>query len=193
MFYPLLKAITNFVCGANFTSADIIDNPFNSKIQKHIFMTVYSFGCLYSVEIYTDHVKMELLKVIDNDSFRSPLNPITSPEQLSIIYSLLKIFHPKLYETMFSGKHNKFDIDYLKSNLDKIVYRTDDGHLDVDMYLGIFALHGFPKEGGTLVIDGEEVTLKYDDRESNLELIPYGVDWAYMGRGLWLHMCQKIQ
>lgn len=47
-------------------------------------------------------------------------------------------------------------------------------------------------DGGTLILGGEEVTLKYDDNHSDLDLLPFGVDWAYMGRGLWLKICKII-
>lgn len=193
MFYPILKAVTNFVCGPNLTSADMIEGGmFFPTITEHIYMTVYSFGCLYSIEIYIDRIKTELLKVVEHNSYKSHLTSITSPEQLSVIYSLLKIFHPTLYEKLFRKHTNLYDINYLKNNLDKIIYKTDNGHIDVDIYLAIFALFDFPIEGGTLMIGGEEIKLVYDNRESDLELIPFGVDWAYMGRGLWLHMCGKI-
>ena len=45
MFYSILKAITNFQCGSNFTSADYIEN----RIENYIFFTVYSFGSLYGI------------------------------------------------------------------------------------------------------------------------------------------------
>ena len=46
MFYSILKAITNFQCGPNLTTVDYIDN--------YIYMTVYSFGCLYGISIYNN-------------------------------------------------------------------------------------------------------------------------------------------
>jgi hypothetical protein len=179
MFYAILKAITNFQCGPNLTSVDYIDN--------HIYMTVYSFGCVYGISIYNDHVNVELLKEID-PSYKPKLYPITKPEYLCVIYSLLKICRKDLYDRLFSKVDNKYDISYLKNNLDKMSY--NELREEPNIYLAIFALLDIPEEGGCLILDGQEVTLKY--HESDLDLIPFGVDWAYMGRGLWLKMCKII-
>lgn len=187
MFYAILKAITNFQCGPNLTSADYIDNVFNKNFKNHIYMTVYSFGCVYGISIYNDHVNVELLKQID-PTHKPKLYPITKPEYLCVIYSLLKICRKDLYDRLFSKVDNKYDIDYLRNNLDKMTY--NELHEVIDIYLAIFALMDIPEEGGTLILGGQEVTLKYQD--SDLDLIPFGVDWAYMGRGLWLYMCKII-
>lgn len=61
---------------------------------------------------------------------------------------------------------------------------------DVDIYLALFALMDVPKEGGTLTLGGEKVTLTY--KCDDLTLMPRNSDWAYMGRGLWVKMCGII-
>ena len=187
MFYSILKAITNFQCGANLTTANYIDNCFNTNLKNHIYMTVYSFSCLYGISIYTDHVNIELLKDFE-PNYKPKLYPITKPEYLCVIYSLLKICRKDLYDELFSKTINCYDLDFLKNNLDKMTYEEMCEELDI--YLAIFALLDIPKEGGTLILGGQEVTLKYEN--SDLVLIPFGVDWAYMGRGLWLKMCKII-
>ena len=189
MFYAILKAITNFKCGPNLTSVDYIDNLFDKNFKNHIFFTVYSFGCLYGISIYNNHVNVELLKEIE-PNYKPKLYPITKPEYLFVIYSLLKICRKELYDKLFSKIINSYDLNFLKNNLDKMTY--NELREEFDIYLAIFALLDIPEEGGTLILGGQEVTLKYDDKYSNLNLIPFGVDWAYMGRSLWLMMCKII-
>lgn len=185
MFYSILKAITNFQCGSNFTSADYIEN----RIENYIFFTVYSFGSLYGISIYSNHVDVELLKEIE-PSYKPNLYPIIKPQYLSVIYSLLKICRKDLYDKLFSKVVNELNIDYLRNNLDKMTY--DELNEEVDIYLAIFALMDIPEEGGSLILGGEEVKLTYDSSMSDLTLDPYGVDWAFMGRSLWLMMCNII-
>ena len=187
MFYIILKAITNFQCGPNLTTANYMHDPFDKGFKDHIFMTVYSFGSLYGISIYTNRVEVDLLKEIEQN-YKPPLFPIINPLQLCVIYSLLKICRKELYDKLFSKVDNELTIDYLKNNFDKMTY--EELHNELDMYLAIFALMDIPEEGGTLILGGQEVTLKYDN--SDLVLIPFGVDWAYMGRGLWLKMCKII-
>ena len=89
-------------------------------------------------------------------------------------------------------KVNEFNLEYLKANIRKI--DTDDIREKKfsDIYLGIFALMGIPKEGGTLTIGDTEMTMVYSSDGPDLELEPQGIDWAYMGRGLWYHLCKII-
>lgn len=189
MFYIILKAITNFKLGPDFTKANYMHDPFNKDFKDYIFMTVYSFGSLYGISIYTDHVNIELLKEIESN-YKPQLFPIINQLKLSVIYSLLKVCQKELYDKLFSKVINELNIDYLKNNLDKMTYDVLRDSLDI--YLAIFALMDIPEEGGTLMLGGQEVTLKYDDKYSDLDLIPFGVDWAYMGRSLWLLMCKII-
>jgi len=107
MFYTILKAITNYQCGPNFTAADYIDK----KGYSHIYMTVQSFDSLYGIMIYIDHIKIELLKQF-KQNYKPPIHPIFEPLQLSVIYSLLKICRTELYEKLFSEDVNEYDINY---------------------------------------------------------------------------------
>jgi len=176
MFYTIFKAITNYQCGPNLTSADYT--------QNYIYMTVSSFGSLYGISIYQTHVDVELLKKFECTYIPS-IYPITNPFHLSVIFSLLKVCRRELYDRLFSRTENELDITYLRNNLEKMTREELGGS---DIYLAIFALLGVPTEGGVLNIGGKEVTLRYEINE--LELMPFGVDWAYMGRGLWQKMCK---
>lgn len=184
MFYTILKAITNYQCGPNFTAADYIDQ----RGYSHIYMTVLSFGSLYGIMIYVDHIKIELLKQFE-PNYEPPIHLIFERLELSVIYSLLKICRKELYDKLFWEDVNKNDINYLKDHLGEM---TPKMLYDVDIYLAIFALMDVPKEGGTLTIGDKEVTLTYTQDENELTLMPRNSDWGYMGRGLWLKMCEII-
>jgi hypothetical protein len=186
MFYSILKAITNFNLGPNFTSAEYIQTLENSN--NYIYITVFSFSSLYGISIYTDHVTIELLKVFDKN-YIPKLEPIFKPEYLCVIYSLLKICRKELCNKLFSKTENKYDINFLKNNLHIMTHDKLCGNY-TDIYLGIFALMNIPMEGGNINLGDKEVTLKYDD--DNLVLMPFGIDWAYMGRSLWAYMCNII-
>ena len=185
MFYPLLKALTKIKSfNGNLISADYLD-------EGYIYMIVPSFGLLYGITIRSDRVDMEIIKVFYKD-YHDRIIPITEPQYLAVIFSFLEICWPDLYSKLFKDKVNEFNLEYLKANIRKI--DTDDIREKKfsDIYLGIFALMGIPKEGGTLTIGDTEMTMVYSSDGPDLELEPQGIDWAYMGRGLWYHLCKII-
>lgn len=181
MFYMILKAISNFKFGPDFTAADYIYGD-----SGYIFMTVNSFGSLYGISIYTDHVNIVLLKEFEQN-YKPALFPIADPLKLCVIFSLLKICRRELYDKLFVTGENEYNIGYLKSHLGEM---TREVLSDSDIYLAIFALMDVPKEGGTLTLGGREVSLVYE--EGDLILMPDHIDWACMGRGLWVKMCEII-
>jgi hypothetical protein len=87
---------------------------------------------------------------------------------------------------------NEFNIEYLKANIDKFDLDDIREKNFSDIYLGIFALMGIPEEGGTLTIGDTEMTMVYRSDGPDLELVPNGIGWAYVGRGLWYHLCKII-
>lgn len=182
MFYTILKAITNYQWGPNFTMADYIIK----EGYSYIYMTVQSFSSIYGISIYADRVDVELLKELEQN-YKQELSPIVDPLKLCVIFSLLKICRTELYDELFRTGKNEYNIDYLKSHLGEL---TPEMLSDSDIYLAIFALMDVPEEGGTLTIGGREVSLVYN--EGDLELMPDNIDWAYMGRGLWVKMCEII-